>query len=116
MAIERLIAGSVRDQIRELIATEDLLIESLRDLVKDEMKSHIKTTIDADEELKSELQEVMRYYFDAKARSLFAEVRASRAAARLGLAILPEDVRDDLGEALVGLFERELSSVLDRAL
>ena len=37
MAIERLLTGSIRDQVQDLMATEDLVIEAFRDLVKDEL-------------------------------------------------------------------------------
>ena len=116
MAIDRLLTGDVREQLRELINTEDLLLESLKDLVKDELKGYIREKIDADEELKVELKEAISYYFISKARSVYAEMKAARAAARLGIRILPEDLQDDVGEALVGLFERELGNLLERAL
>ena len=116
MAIERILTGSVRDQLRDLMQTEDLVLEAVRDLVKDELKSHIKNKIDDDPELKEELRESLTYYFNAKARSVYAELKATRAAARLGLSILPDDLHEEVSEALVTLFERELGSVLERAL
>ena len=42
MAIERLMTGSIQNQIQELMSTEDLVIEAFRDLVKDELKTHIR--------------------------------------------------------------------------
>ena len=116
MAIDRLLTGDVRNQLRELINTEDLLLESLRDLVKDELKAYIRERIDSDDELRSELKETISYYFVSKARSVYAELKAARAAARLGLKILPDELQEDVGEALVGLFERELGNLLERAL
>ena len=38
MAIERLLTGSIRDQVQDLMSTEDLVIDAFRDLVKDELK------------------------------------------------------------------------------
>jgi len=116
MAIEKILTGSVREQLRDLMQTEDLVLEAVRDLVKDELKSHIKNRIDEDPELKEELRESLTYYFNAKARSVYAELKATRAAARLGLSILPDDLHEEVSEALVTLFERELGSVLERAL
>ncbi len=116
MAIERILTGSVREQLRDLMQTEDLVLEAVRDLVKDELKAHIKNKIDDDPELKEELRESLTYYFNAKARTVYAELKATRAAARLGLSILPDDLHEEVSEALVTLFERELGSVLERAL
>ncbi len=116
MAIERILTGSVKEQLRDLMQTEDLVLEAVRDLVKDELKAHIKNKIDDDPELKEELRESLTYYFNAKARTVYAELKATRAAARLGLSILPDDLHEEVSEALVTLFERELGSVLERAL
>ena len=56
MAIERLLTGSIRDQVKDLMSTEDLVIEAFRDLVKDELKAHVRNVIDADPELKAEVK------------------------------------------------------------
>ena len=41
MAIERLLTGNIQNQLQELMSTEDLVIEAFKDLVKDELKTHI---------------------------------------------------------------------------
>ena len=38
MAIERLLTGNIGSQVKELMATEDIVIEAVRDLVKDESR------------------------------------------------------------------------------
>ena len=75
MAIERLLTGSIREHVSEFIQTEDLVLDSFKDLVKDELKTYIRTKIDEDEELKAEIKEAVKYYFNAKARSLYAEFK-----------------------------------------
>ena len=59
MAIERLLTGNLGSQVKELMATEDILLEAVRDLVKDEIKTYIREKVDADEELKEELKEAI---------------------------------------------------------
>ncbi len=116
MAIERLIGGRLSQQLQEIISAEELVLDAFRDLIKDELKRRVHTAIENDETLREEVDEAMNYYFQAKARSMFAEIKASRAAARLGMAILPEETKTEASEALVGLFERELTNLLERAL
>ena len=116
MAIERLLTGSIRDQVKDLMSTEDLVIEAFRDLVNDELKSHIRNVIDADPELKAEVKEAVSYYFHTKARTIYAELKATRAATRLGLRLLPDDLQGEVGEAVVSLFEKELGTLLEKAL
>ncbi|RJU93084.1 MAG: hypothetical protein DWC01_00580 [Candidatus Poseidoniales archaeon] len=116
MAIERLLTGSIQTQLQDLLSTEDLVIEAFRDLVKDELKSHIRSKVEEDPELKAEIKEAVGYYFQSKARSIYAELKATRAATRLGLRLLPDDLQGEVGEALVTLFEKELGDLLEKAL
>jgi len=116
MAIERLLTGSIRDQVQDLMSTEDLVIEAFRDLVKDELKSHIRSKVEEDPELKAEIKEAVSYYFHTKARTIYAELKATRAATRLGLRLLPDDIQGEVGEAVVSLFEKELGALLEKAL
>ena len=76
MAIERLLSGSIQERIEELLRPEDLIMEAARDLVKDEIKGYIRQKIDENPELKSEIKETIENYFEAKARSAFAEVKS----------------------------------------
>ena len=116
MAIERLLTGSIQSQLQDLMSTEDLVIEAFRDLVKDELKGHIRAKVEADPELKAEIKEAVAYYFHSKARSIYAELKATRAATRLGLRLLPDELQGEVGEALVTLFEKELGALLEKAL
>ena len=116
MAIERLLTGSIQTQLNDLLSTEDLVIEAFRDLVKDELKAHVRAKVDADPELKAEIKEAVAYYFHSKARSIYAELKATRAATRLGLRLLPDDIQGEVGNALVTLFEKELGDLLEKAL
>ena len=110
------VVQNIKDQIKDLMSTEDLVIEAFRDLVKDELKTHIRNKVEADPELKAEIKEAVSYYFQSKARSVYAELKATRAATRLGLRLLPDDLQGEVGEALVSLFEKELGNLLEKAL
>ena len=116
MAIERLLTGSIRERVQDLMSTEDLIIESFKDIVKDELKLHIRSKIEEDPDLHAEIREAVSYYFQQEARSVYAELKATRAATRLGLRLLPDELQGEVGEALIGLFEKELGTLLDKAL
>ena len=116
MAIERLLTGSIRERVQDLMSTEDLIIESFKDIVKDELKTHIRNKIEEDPDLHAEIKEAVNYYFQQKALSVYAELKATRAATRLGLRLLPDELQGEVGEALIGLFEKELGAMLDKAL
>ena len=42
--------------------------------------------------------------------------KATRAATRLGLRLLPDDLQGEVGDAIVSLFEKELGALLEKAL
>lgn len=75
MAIERLLTGSIRERVQDLMSTEDLIIESFKDIVKDELKLHIRSKIEEDPDLHAEIREAVSYYFQQKARSVYAELK-----------------------------------------
>ena len=116
MAIERLLSGSIQERIEEILRPEDLIMEATRDLLKDEIKNYIRQKIDEDPELKDEMKNTLSNYFEAKARSAFAEVKASRSALKLGMTLLPEEMQHEFAEVIMNLFEKELGELLERAL
>jgi hypothetical protein len=94
--------------------TESLLVESVRDMVKDEVKSYLRQKIDENPELKTEIREAVRDLMDAKIREAVAMVRLAKCGAELGLASVPADMRQKLGNDMASLFERELTQLLDK--
>ncbi len=116
MAIERILDGDLRGRVRDLLATEDILFEAARDLLKDRIKGVIQAKIEEDPDLKSELEDTIRYYYTTRIRTVYAELKAARAATRLGIRLLPDDLQEDVSHALIELFEREIGTLLERAL
>ncbi|GIR34305.1 MAG: hypothetical protein CM15mP47_5310 [Methanobacteriota archaeon] len=53
---ERLLTGSIKDQIKDLMSTEDLVIEAFRDIVKDELKIHIRIRLKQTQILRPKLR------------------------------------------------------------
>ena len=112
MAIERLLTGNIGSQVKELMATEDIVIEAVRDLVKDEIKASFEKSMRMKN--KRRIKGCYFYYFNAKARSVYAELKASRAAADWDC-VRQMTYRVKLAK-LGGLFEKELGNLLEKAL
>ena len=92
------------------------LISIVNAVEKMNVPSSFKEKFDEDPELKAEIKEAVAYYFHTKARTVYAELKATRAATRLGLRLLPDDLQGEVGEAVVSLFEKELGALLEKAL
>ncbi len=96
------------------IHTEDLLIEAIKDLVREEMKDHIRETLDGNPYLKAELKEAVRELMEAKAKEAVALIKVAKATAKVGVEMLPPNIREDLTRDLVQVFEKQITSLLER--
>lgn len=95
-------------------STEDLIIEAVRDLAKDEVKKYIRQKIDDNPEVKAEMKEAIKLYIDAKTREAYAIIKLGKCMAELGLQVVPPEMRDKMGKDMAGLIEKEVSQVLEK--
>jgi adenosyl cobinamide kinase/adenosyl cobinamide phosphate guanylyltransferase len=101
---------------RELFSPESLVAEAAKDLVRDEVKKHLEKKMKENPALAKELKEAVKELLEAKALEYSALIRVTAAVAKLGIASVPEDMRDKLAKELAGLVSRELGAVMDRTL
>jgi len=107
----------VRGTIEEAVGVsnvEDLLIESVRDLVKDEVKKYIRSKIDANPELKKEIKKAIEELLEAKVKESMALVKIAKCGAKLGLEMIPPQMREEMVSSLVSMLEKELFSVMGK--
>jgi len=94
--------------------TEDLIIEALRDLVKDEIKHYVRQKINENPEIKQELKEAVADFIDAKMRETYAMIKMGKCVAELGIQIVPAEMKEKLGKDVASLIEKEMSQVLQK--
>jgi hypothetical protein len=94
--------------------TEDLVIEAVRDLVKDEIKKYIRQKIEENPAIKREIKEAIAEFIDAKAREAYAVVKLGKAAAELGVQVVPPEMKEKLGKDLASLVEKEMTQVFEK--
>ena len=111
MAIERLLTGSIRERGKTL-SPEDLIIESFKDIVKDELKAHIRNKIGDLLHAKSRKQSLITS--TKKRRLSFAEWRLS--SNRLGLRLLPDELQGEVEKPLSAFLRKNWAMLLDKAL
>lgn len=109
------LSGALQANVPDILG-EEFLVEALREVLKDEVKFHIQQELEDNPELKQELTDAVRMYFEARVRENYASLKLAKASGELGVELMPEDLRDDLGGEFVGLIEREVSSLLEKAL
>lgn len=106
----------VKSLLNETIDVEDIILESLRDMIKDEVKQHIRKALEKDPNLKKELKEAVTLYLEARAKQIYATVLLAKGATKLGLSIMPADLKKDLSKEVLSILEKELSQIMDRTL
>jgi hypothetical protein len=99
-----------------MLNAEDLVLDSMRDLVRDELKRRIREQLDANPELKQELRDAVRLLLEAKVQEAYAGLKIAKATAKLGIEVLPPDLRAELGKEVMATFEKEVSRLLEKAL
>jgi adenosyl cobinamide kinase/adenosyl cobinamide phosphate guanylyltransferase len=98
----------------ESMHAEDLLVEAMRDMVKDEIKHYVRQKLEENPQIKAEVKAAVRDLIDAKVREAYALVRLAKSGAELGLEIVPPEMKERLSKDIAALIEKEMSSVMDK--
>jgi hypothetical protein len=93
---------------------EDLIIEAVRDLVKDEIKKYVRQKIDENPDIKAEMKMAVAEFIDAKMRETYAVIKLGKCTAELGIKIVPGEMKEKLGKDLASFIEKEMSSVIEK--
>ncbi len=115
MAKDHSITPLLETAMNELAGLENLDIANdvIRDLVKEEIKSRIRHKLDEDPELKNEIKDAVGLYLEAKAKQIYAAMRLAKASAKLGISLLPPNIKDEMSKELVAIVEKEFVKLLD---
>src|SRR3989304_3839034 len=72
-----------------ILHSEDLILDAVRDLLKDEVKGYIRSRLDANPALKQELKEAVGGLMEAKLQEAYALMKVAKSRAKLGLELVP---------------------------
>jgi hypothetical protein len=106
----------IKSLLEGALGAEDIVVEALRDMVKDEVKAHIRTALDKDPDLRDEIKKAIYMYLEARARQLYAAMKIAKGATKLGLSIIPPDLKKEMSKEILSTLEKELGDIMDRAL
>lgn len=94
--------------------TEDLVVDALKEMLKDEIKRYIQYRLDENPKLKAEARAILGELIQAKIKEAYALMKLGKVAAELGVAIVPKELKEQMEKDLASLIERELSQVMEK--
>ncbi|MDX1611216.1 MAG: hypothetical protein R3185_02520 [Candidatus Thermoplasmatota archaeon] len=103
-------------KVTDVLGGEELILEAFREMVKDELKRHIRESLDDNPELKQEVRDAVGRYFEAKVMQTLALLALGKAGAKVSLEALPEHLRGKVGQDLAKAIEQDLTAVLEKTL
>ena len=112
MSSEDVINKILKKQLPDLIGGEEIVLEASREMIKDELKEHIRKKLEEDPELKKEFKDAIGMYFEAKVKEMYAHIKLAKASAKLGLDLMPTPLKNDLSKEL----EKELGPLVEKIL
>jgi adenosyl cobinamide kinase/adenosyl cobinamide phosphate guanylyltransferase len=96
------------------IHTEDLLVEAMKDLVKDEIKRYVRQKLEENPRLRAEAKQVIKDLIEAKMKETYALMRLGKVTAELGVSMVPEEMREQMEKDIAALLEKEVSRVIEK--
>ncbi|HKZ49081.1 MAG TPA: hypothetical protein VJ397_09915 [Thermoplasmata archaeon] len=99
-----------------ILHSEDLILEALRDMMKDEIKAYVRGKVDANPALKKEIKDAVGELLEAKILEAYALMKIAKSGAKLGLELVPPHLREKLTREIASVFEKEIAAIMERAL
>jgi GMP synthase PP-ATPase subunit len=108
--------NEIMKMVEKSLPDENLFSEVLRDIVKDELKDYLKNILEKNPEIKKGIREAIKKYTDAKLHEIAATTEFSKSFVSLIIASMPEDMKKEILEDLITIFQREISKTVEKTL
>ena len=109
------VSQALKGGFTDLLGNEELVVEAMRDLIKEEIRRKMREELDKNPELREELRDAVRLYFEARVHQAYASLKFVKASAKLGVQMLPGELREELGKEIGSLLEKEVAALLEKA-
>lgn len=111
-----LVSQVLKGGLTDMMGSDDLVVDVFRDLLKDEIKRKMREELEKNPEIREEIRAAIRMYFEAKVQETYATVKFMKASAKLGVQMMPDELRAQLGKDIGSLLEKEVAALLEKAL
>ncbi len=115
--------GDPEDMVKEIMKNtgstlqiENLMMESFRDILKDEIKSRMQESLERNTDIRRDISEAIDILMEARLKEALALMKLAKASTKLGVESTPPDVRSEMIRSFTALFEKELGELLEKTL
>lgn len=108
------IISKISRESGKLIDTEGLFIQAMQDIVKDEIKKKVYARIDRDPKVKEQIKIAVEDLVEARIKETYALMRLGKIAARVGLELIPGDMKEDVAKEFTSILEREITEIFQK--
>ncbi|MCL5681472.1 MAG: hypothetical protein M1515_05495 [Candidatus Thermoplasmatota archaeon] len=100
------------DSSRKLMISDDIIINAVVDIYKEEIKDLIRKKLKDNPRLEEELKGAIKEYTQGKLLEAAAQGKLLKIVAELGIISLPESFRDEMVKTIVKAIGPELDTIL----
>ena len=109
----------VKDILKQTGSTlqiENLMMESFREILKDEIKSRMQESLERNPDIRRDISEAIDILMEARLKEALALMKLAKASTKLGVESTPPEVRKEMISSFTALFEKELGELLEKTL
>lgn len=103
-------------EIMNMLPSEEMYIEALRDIMKDFIKEYIRKKLNEDPSLKKELASVIQGFLEAKVKEYDSMAKMAKITAKVGFLSAPESVRETATKDIIETFRKEIEEIILRTI
>lgn len=96
----------------DILDTENLMVEAVEELIKDEIKARIKNKLDENEELRAEFEDHVKVLMEAKMKEAYAYAMLAKTSADLGLELVPPEMKGKMNKKLREFIEEKMEEMM----
>jgi len=111
------VPGDVEKYLKNIVKTlpsEDLYFEAIREIMKDLIKEYIRKRINQNQELKTEIAQVLEDFLESKIKEYDSMARMAKVTAKIGLMTTPENIKDQAVNDFTNMFRKEIEEIIKR--
>jgi predicted transcriptional regulator len=98
--------------MKNILNTEQIMGEVIRDMIKEELKDIIKQKLNENPEIKKMIKKAISELLEAKLNEYVAMVKLVKYSADMGLTTLPDKIKKDLSNDLETFIQKSIENIL----